>query len=140
MANKWRKKLTLSDAQQLGNGALMPFLQFTKGNLAVDHTAFFRHDFFADLAWQPTISDSGLHKVHKETASIKVHVRLPSDDLGIRKMTADHDPARAGKRGAPTTHLLYDAETRRALESTNLAGHVAVVERDDSGSFSLTVQ
>lgn len=136
MATKWRKKLTRSDAQEKTKGAKMPFLRFTKGSVGEDHTTWFRENFFADADWQPGYSGSGHNK---ETARVKMHVKLPGDDLGIRPMTLDHDPARAGNNRAPTTHLLYDTKTKQALESASLAGHSVIVERDDSGDYSLTV-
>ena len=137
MATKWRKKLTKSDAQQPTRGALMPFLRFTKGNLPVNHKTFFRNNFFANLVWQSAYSGKGHHK---ETAAIKIRVKLSGNDLGVRTMIVDHDPSRSGNHSAPTTHLLYDSKTRRALESANLAGHQVTVEDDGSGNFSLTVQ
>lgn len=136
MVTKWRKKLTRSDAQEKTRGAKMPFLRFTKGSVSENHTTWFRENFFAGLDWQPGYSGSGHHK---ETASVKMHVKLPGDDLGIRSMTLDHDPARAGNNRAPTTHLLYDTKTRQALESASLSGRSVIVELDDSGNYSLTV-
>lgn len=136
MVIKWRKKLTKSDAQEDTKGARMPFLRFTKGSIGEDHTTWFRNVFFDDLNWKSGYSGSGHHK---EKAKVKVHVKLPGNDLGIRAMTLDHDPARAGNHRAPTTHLFYDDTTKQALESACLAGHSVVVERDDSGNYSLTV-
>lgn len=134
MALKWRKTLTKSDAQQDTRGAKMPFLRFTKGNITGDHTTWFRDEFFSDAVWSKVPKH-----VHQEETKIKIHVVLDGDDLGERTMRIDHDPTRAGNHSAPTTHLHYDNKTRQALESTDLAGHSVVVERDESGKYYLKV-
>lgn len=137
MTQVLKKKLSKSDAQVKTRGALMPFLRFTKKGAPVGNPSSLRNDFFADLNWQPTYSALG-HQ--KEIARIKVHVRLPGNDLGVRTMTLDHDPQRKKNHVAPTMHLLYDDVTRQALEATNLAGHDVIVEMDGSGNCSLTVK
>lgn len=137
MALKWRKRLTKSDAQQETRGAKMPFLRLTKGGISEDHTTWFREEFFEDAGWKRDISRDG-HSI--EVAQIKIHVVLVDNDLGERTMRIDHDPARAGNHKAPTTHLHYDAKTRQALEANDLSEHWVVVERGDSGKYSLTVR
>lgn len=136
MTNKWRKTLTRSDAQQKTKGALMPFLRFTKGGTGKDQTRWFREEFFSDLKWEPSYSASGNNM---EKANIKVRVKLGGEDLGVRNMHLDHDPARATNHRAPTTHLHFDGKTRQALEDQNFSGRSVVVERDGEGRYSLTV-
>lgn len=136
MALRWRKTLSRSDAQQDTLGAKMPFLRFTKGSIAGDHTTWFRDEFFSDCVWAADTSKQG-HPI--EVTKIKIHVKLGRNDLGERTMRVDHDPARKGNHKAPTTHLHFDTKTRQALEETDLSGHSVVVERDDSGKFHLTV-
>lgn len=133
---KWRKRLSRSDAQQDTRGAKMPFLRFTRGSIPGDHTTWFREVFFAGADWRHETSRQ-MHSI--ETAQIKIHVIINGNDLGERSMKIDHDPARVGNHNAPTTHLHYDAKTRKELESTDLSEHLVVVERDDAGRYSLTV-
>jgi hypothetical protein len=133
VADKWRKRLTKSDAQEDTKGARMPFLRLTKGSTNEDHTTFFRTDFFSGLAWRKT------GKGGKETAVVPIDVELAGKSLGTRNMTLDHDPARAANHRAPTTHLHYDDVTRLALEKAKLSGRSVVVERGSSGKYSLKV-
>ena len=137
MALSWSKRLTDSDAQQDTEGGKMPFLRFTKEGTNHDHRTWFRDVFFADAEWTPSTSQRARPI---EEAKVDVRVVILGDDLGIRRMRLDHDPARAENHSAPTTHLHYDNKTRTVLESMNLTGRVVVVERADDGEYSLEVQ
>lgn len=136
MKREWSKVLTDSDAQQDTRGAKMPFLRFTKEGGPYDHTTWFHDVFFADAVWVQGMSQKG-HPVEK--ATIQVHVVVLGNDLGVRTMELDHDPLRAQNHSAPTTHIHYDAVTRRALESMTPTGHTVVVEAD-GGSYRLEVR
>lgn len=133
----WRKRMTRSDAQQPTRGAKMPFLRFTKGNFVnEDHATFFRGDFFSDAPWSPAKSKQGRSV---EEATISIHVIIGGQDLGIRRMRLSYDPLRVDHHSAPTTHLLYDPTTKRALESANMAGRPVRVWRDSQGKYHMTI-
>jgi hypothetical protein len=137
MSLQWRKKLSMSDAQQKTRGARMPFLRFTKGNLKDENQrTWFREVLFSNPPWTQDVSPKG---EQIETAEIRVNVSIAGENLGIQTMRLDHCIARAGNHNAPTTHLHYDDTTRRKLESVNLAGHIAFFEHSDSGEYSFRV-
>jgi len=136
MALTWKKSLTDSDAQQETLGAKMPFLRFTRANLSINHTTWFREVFFADLQWRPETSRQGRPI---EVTQIDIQVKILGEDLGVRQMRIDHDPARALNNNAPTTHLHYDNKTRLTLESMSLTGHTVSVVNED-GKYSLVVE
>ena len=132
----WKKPLSMTDAQQETQGGKMPFLRFTKQDLAIDYTTWFRNVFFSNLEWEPATSIKG-HPT--EEAWISIRVNILGADKGERSMRLDHDPERARNHGAPTTHLHYDEQTRLELESTNLSGCSIIVQRDVIGTFSLEI-
>ena len=136
MSLTWHKTMTKSDAQQDTEGAKMPFLRFTKGSVHEDHATYFRNTFFADAPWRATISR---HKHSVEEAEINIHVTISGEDLGSRKLLLSHDPQRAGNNSAPTTHLMFDDVIRQKLESNDMTGHQAQVDRDDQGNYYLTI-
>nr|VFK32847.1 MAG: hypothetical protein BECKMB1821G_GA0114241_11285 [Candidatus Kentron sp. MB]VFK35556.1 MAG: hypothetical protein BECKMB1821I_GA0114274_11275 [Candidatus Kentron sp. MB]VFK77391.1 MAG: hypothetical protein BECKMB1821H_GA0114242_11325 [Candidatus Kentron sp. MB] len=133
---RWYKILTRSDAQQKTQGAKMPFLRFTKGNISGDHITWFRKEFFGDLPWSRDFSKKD-HTI--ETTRVALHVTIDGNDLGVRIMRLDHDPIRSENNNAPTTHLHYDTRTRQALEKTNLAGRTVELEKDSEGNYSLSI-
>ncbi len=129
---QWCKKLTRSDAQQDTQGAKMSFLRFTKGNLQVDHTVYFRDVFFQTAGWHKPSNVA-------ETIVIDIDVKLPMHSVPIRRqMHLDYDPNRSENHSAPTVHLMYDQQTRLELEEHNWTDHVICVS-SNNGQFSLVV-
>lgn len=132
----WSKSLTESDAQQEGGSRNMP-LRLTKSELDGDHKTWFRQVFFSNANWKADISSRGRQI---ELAEVEFSVSILGEDKGMRRMLLDHDPLRAEKHSAPTTHLHYDEQTRDDLEGTNLAGCDVVLHRDEGGQFFFIIQ
>jgi hypothetical protein len=136
MPLRWEKVLSRSDAQVQTTGWPVPYIRLTRSNHPQDTQTWFRHTFFAGVPWQP--GHFGDHAV--EEANVAFEVTLPGQATQTRQLMITHDDSR-GQTGksTPNTWVHWDDATRDELRATGYDGRRIVLERSNTGVFSLTI-
>ncbi len=135
VTDRWWKQLTASDAQRTKPGSNPTGkIHLTKASHDIDHTTYFRRDFFSGVRWQSQPQRRGT----KELATVDFDVTISGNDYGRYPLVVDHADYRvAEQRNAPT--WLHWGPLGPILRQQDLTGAWVVLERRDDGSFGLQV-
>ncbi len=122
----WRKRLTKSDASNVGPGthpkALVVLTQANFENQPgqpIDQTTYFRN-LFRDFYWEPEL---GKH-ADQEHTFVRFRIFIRENDYGVRNLEISHKPSgEAGQRNSPTS-LRWGSEFNPIIRSLNLTGAI----------------
>lgn len=133
----WKKKLSITDAQQETTGRIVPYLRMTKGSLRNgDFRTWFRNTMFGALSWQP---GSFGKEEDLEVAFADMTVSIDGKSFGKIRVMVTYGPNRSQNNSAPTTWIHWPDQVQIHLQNNNLTGFWAQVEKDSSGNFSLSI-
>ena len=133
----WFKKMSNSDAQQKGNAntQLTGNLKLAKAGLPIDHTTFFRDDFFGSCNWAGTQKAKGL----KEEAVVLFNVVIDGNDVDEISLKVDHAEYRiASQRNVPTW-LHWGRELGEYLQNNNRVNDYVTLEKTSNGQYTITI-
>jgi len=100
-----------------------------KGNSAINHLTFFRHDAFSALAWQ---SFTARNNVQQEEAFANFRIVIMGNDYGSFILRITHDPrtnTRSYQQNNMMTHLHW-GNARPVIADRNLLGCLMRLYRD----------
>jgi len=132
---KWYKLLKASDAQQ-NAGHKIAQLRLTKSVFAIDFRRFFRYDLFGALTW--TLGKKAIHPY--EYAEAAFDVQLPGKPMGVHTLRLHYAPHQEQSQNNYTSVLYWDETLKQELGATSYVGYWVVIERDQQGAFSLSIQ
>jgi len=132
----WKKKLSVTDAQQKTKGRLVPYLRMTKSSLENDSRTWFRNTMFGALNWKP---GSFGKETNLQVAHVNMAVSINGQPFGNLKVMLTYGPNRSQNNSTPTTWIHWPDSVQNHLQKNNLTGYWAQVERDASGNFSLAI-
>lgn len=134
---RWFKKMSNSDAQQKGtpNTQVTGNLKLTEAQLPINHTTFFRYDFFGDCNWASKEVTRGI----KEEAIVPFHVVADGGPIGVYSLKIDHAEYRVAAQGNVATWLHWGNDLSRYLRDNSHVGDYVTLERRTDGSFSLVI-
>jgi len=133
----WWKKLSASDAQRPPNPNTNPTgkLRLTKSRLGIDPKTFFRDELFGDLPWRLEQRGSNVY----ECTTVQFTVAVLGRDEGHFDLHVDHAPHRIADQDNIPTVLAWGSLGEQ-LRQRDCTGKFIVIERDEVGRFSLTIQ
>lgn len=132
---RWVKELDHTAAQQVKSAKSNPTgnLRLSQEAAEVDHTRYFRDDFFGGLPWAPTAE-----KDSEQEVMVGFDTWIDGQDLGVQDLRLSHDPRRiSGQGNVPT--VLHWGVLSSAMRSTNYIGHFVSIERTTDGRYNLVV-
>lgn len=133
---RWWKKMASSDAQQTGKKTNPTGkLRLTKAGHDIEHTSFFRDDFFVGVSWAQVIRD----KKTIELATVDFRVRVAGVNQGIFSLLVDHAPHRIANQGNVPTVLAWGPALGSKLRGVDYTGWWVVLTRRSDGSFHLEI-
>src|SRR5690606_7047326 len=96
----WTKRLSPSDAQQVGSGTNPTGkLRLAKADNPIDHKTWFRETFFEDENWTTQMRNGRPYEV----ASVDFDISIGGSSIGTRTLIVDHAPHRvASQNNVPT--------------------------------------
>lgn len=132
---RWFKKLDHTAAQQVKSAASNPTgnLRLSREAAAIDHTVYFRDDFFGGLPWTPTEG-----KPSEQEVVVGFRTWIDGTDYGIQDLRVSHDPARISGQGNVST-VLHWGVLAPELRATNYIGLYINLERTTSGDYNLVI-
>lgn len=135
VTDRWWKQLTASDAQRTKPGSNPTGkIHLTKASHDIDHTTYFRREFFRGVRWRSQPQPRGT----KELATVNFDVVIGGNDYGRYPLGVDHADYRiANQRNAPT--WLHWGPIGPILRQEDHTGAWVVLERRSDGSFGLQV-
>ena len=134
---QWYKQMSKSDAQQVKVGTNPTGkLRLTKGKFPIDVSIFFRNDLFGLSSWQTITRRKKLYNV----AEIDFAVQILGKSYGIVTLKVDHALHRISNQKNIPTVLAWGPELEPLLVATSYTGNWVVIERNEQGAFSLTIQ
>ena len=132
---RWYKFLKASDAQQ-NAGHKIAQLRLTKSVFAIDFRRFFRYDLFGALTW--TLGKKTVHPY--EYAEAAFDVRLAGRPMGVHILRLHYAPHQEQSQNNYTSVLYWDEALKQKLAVTSYVGYWVLIERDQQGAFSLSIQ
>lgn len=131
---RWYKRMSASDAQHPPNANSAPTgnLKLTQAHHQIDHTTYFRDEFFVTGAWQNVGGN-------RERAEIPIDIVVEGGPLGAYDLVLDHDPGRVANQGNVPTWLHWGHDILRLLEERNYTGCFVVIDRLTNGRFRLEI-
>ncbi|GAA0207781.1 phospholipase D family protein [Glutamicibacter creatinolyticus] len=132
---RWFKLLDNTAAQQVKSSKSNPTgnLRLSRESAAIDHTVYFREDFFGGLPWAPTEG-----KDSEQEVVVGFHTWIDGTDFGTQELRVSHDPARiSGQGNVPT--VLHWGELSPVLRQTNYVGLYVSLERTTNDEYNLVV-
>lgn len=131
---RWFKKLSSADAQRPNSGTNPTgHLTLTKNNFEIEHSSYFRRDFFSSEYWYQIPASR-----NRERTQIKAHVIINKSDLGIMDFEIDHNPDFESGQGNRTSTLRWGSLNEYFREN-NLVNHFISLEKTTSGIYILTI-
>jgi hypothetical protein len=134
---RWFKQMQSSDAQWVSERTNPTGkLRLSQAGFPIDHRKYFRYQLFDNQVWNSVTRSGNTYNI----ATIPFDVTVRGKHLGSQPLVIDHAPHReAGQNNVPTV-LAWGTVLNRLLTSSSHIGDWVVIERDTSGSFSLTIQ
>lgn len=132
---RWSKKLSKSDVNKNAKN-IRNLMSLGKAGL-VDSLDYFRDEFFADATWSPaTISGHA-----SEIANVQFNVKLPGKKTKQTTLQVVHAPHRESGQHNYHTSIRWGplAGELRKARGSGYAGFWAVIEKHDTGEYSLTI-
>jgi hypothetical protein len=135
VAARWRKTLTLSDAQRKRVGNQRGSITLVQAGHPIDPQRYFRSEFFAAAKWSAGITRTG---EPLETAVIPFSVEFLGTDLGSMDLEISYAPNREAAQ-ANYTSLLHLGALDSYFLRHDVTGRSIELERRTDGSFALVV-
>lgn len=132
---RWFKKLDHTAAQQVKSAASNPTgnLRLSREAATIDHTVYFRDDFFGGLPWAPTEG-----KASEQEVVVGFRTWIDGTDFGIQYLRVSHDLARISGQGNVST-VLHWGVLAPELRATNYIGLYVNLERTTAGDYNLVI-
>jgi hypothetical protein len=132
---RWFKQLDNTAAQQVKstNSRATGNLRLSKEGAAVNHTTYFREDFFGDLPWTSTEG-----KESEQEVVVTFRTWIDGDDFDLQELRLSHDPRRISNQGNVPT-VLHWGQLSKVLRRTNYVGHYVSLERTKGGAYNLVI-
>lgn len=134
---RWWKKMSGSDAQHppQPTSAVTGALRLAKAGHPIDHTTYFRNDFFGDAHWET----AGTSDPTYEKCFVEMDVDINGTGLGVMPFRVDYKPGRIAGQGNISTVLKWGGLGAR-LRSEDHASEFTVLERLADGTYRLSIQ
>lgn len=132
---RWFKLMDSTAAQQVKSKRSHPTgnLRLSQADAPVNHTRYFRNDFFGGLPWTPRENMESELEVY-----VGFQTWIDGKDLGIQELRISHNPQRiSGQGNVPT--ILHWGAISSLLRETNYVGMYITLERIHSGTFNLII-
>jgi hypothetical protein len=136
VVKRWFKRLSATDAQRPPGPRSNPTgnLHLVKARHPIDHTTYFRRDFFGPLPWK---SRTGSMGPIDETYS-PFHVFIDGVDQGVHDLKVQDKPS--GEAGQHNyTSGLHWGPLVPTLASRDYSGHYVILEKLADGSYRLVI-
>lgn len=135
---RWYKKLGNTDAQQVKSprSKATGNLRLSQAEAPINHTRYFRDDFFGGLPWAPSEKEGRDQEVEVYAS---FNVWIAGEDHGVVDLRISHDPNRISGQGNVPTVLHWGTELGPVMRGTNYVGMYVTLERTHSGEFHLIV-
>lgn len=132
---RWFKQLDHTAAQQVKSAASNPTgnLRLSREAATINHTVYFRDDFFGGLPWTPTEG-----KTSEQEVVVGFRTWIDGRDFGIQDLRVSHDPARISGQGNVAT-VLHWGVLSPVLRATNYIDLYISLERTISGEYNLVI-
>lgn len=136
VVERWTKKLSHSDAQQkrTPRTQVTGNMKLTEAGHPIDHTRYFRHEFFGSLTWTAAPKPKG----DLETAAVVVELVANGVVQGRFEMVVDHADYRISDQSNVPTWLKWK-QASPYMRTHDHAGHWASLERLSDGTFRLQI-
>jgi HKD family nuclease len=133
---RWTKELTHSDAQQKKTAAtkVTGNLKLTEAGHPINHTTYFRNDFFGPLVWSGQAKPKGV----LETATVPVELIVNGVSQGPYDMVVDHADYRISDQSNVPTWLKWKTASAY-MKSHNHVGDWVSLERMSDGTYRLQI-
>lgn len=133
---RWFKKMPASDAQHppSATSAVTGNLRLTQAGHPIDQTHYFRHDFFAPVAWAGTPKPAGI----LEQAVVPFHVVINGSNRGIHNLRVDDAAYREAGQNNHTSVLHWD-DLGPELAAADFTGYFVILERLANDSYRLEI-
>lgn len=132
---RWFKELDHTAAQQPKGARTNPTgnLRLSRENSPINHTVYFRNDFFGGLPWVPTAGKNSEVEV-----VVAFRAWIDGHDLGMHNLRLSHDPNRiSGQNNVPT--VLHWGTLAPIMRATDYIGYYVNLERIIAGGYNLVV-
>ena len=132
---RWSKKLSKSDVNKNAKN-IRNLMSLTKAGL-IDDLDFFRNVFFSGVPWLPTTITGQA----SEIADVKFNVKLPRKKSRRLTLQVVHAPHRESGQHNYHTSIRWGplAGELRKARGKGYTGFWAVIEKHDTGEYSLTI-
>jgi hypothetical protein len=135
----WFKQMKRSDAQWVDREGtnVTGKLRLTKEEFDIDHQTFFVQQFFSNVLWEPELRSTGKTYI---VAYVNFDITIGSILLGRRTLKIDYAGHREADQGNVSTVLSWGREISEILRADDYRDWWVVLERKESGDFSLRIQ
>ncbi|MGP9651501.1 phospholipase D-like domain-containing protein [Glutamicibacter sp. AOP38-B1-38] len=132
---RWFKELDNTAAQQVKSAKSNPTgnLRLSREAATIDHTVYFREDFFGGLPWTPSEG-----KKSEQEVVVGFHAWIDGTDFGTQDLRVSHDPARISGQGNVATVLHWGVLSPQ-LRETNYIGLYISLERTTNDGYNLVI-
>ncbi|UFU05494.1 hypothetical protein [Ruania halotolerans] len=129
---RWFKQLDNTAAQQVKSAKSNPTgnLRLSRESAAIDHTVYFRDDFFGGLPWTPSEG-----KDSEQEVVIGFRTWIDGNDFEVQELRVSHDPARISGQGNVST-ILHWGVLAPELRATNYMSLYISLERTTNGEYN----
>ncbi len=133
---RWTKELTHSDAQQKNAAAtkVTGNLKLTEAGHPINHTTYFRNDFFGSLAWSGQVKTKGT----LESATVEVELIVNGVSQGVYEMVVDHADFRISDQSNVPTWLKWRSASAY-MKSHDHVGDWVSLERMTDATYRLQI-
>lgn len=136
VSRQWTKRITVSDAQRKRAGNQRGSITLTKSSHPIDQATYFRNELFDNAEWIPGKSRSG---ETLQTALVRFSTNVLGQNLGVLSIPVSFAANRQARQGNYTS-LLHLGPLAPWFEGQDMTNKWLVLERDNNGAFSLTIQ
>ena len=132
---RWSKELSKSDVNKNAKN-IRNLMSLGKAGL-VDDLDYFRNEFFADAGWSPAIISGHA----SEIANVQFNVKLPGKKTKQTTLQVVHAPHRESGQHNYRTSIRWGplGGELRKVRGSGYTGFWAVIEKHDTGEYSLTI-
>lgn len=133
---RWFRPLDATAAQHPPKVGSSPTgnIRLTQEAHGIDHTTYFRVEFFGTAVWVGTPEARGL----RETTAVEMEVVIDGRSAGLMRFEISHAPWREAGQGNVTT-VLHVGPLSPALHIADYTGRVLTIEQTAGGTYRLII-
>lgn len=132
---RWLKEMDNTAAQQVKSAKSNPTgnLRLSREEARIDHTVYFRNEFFANVPWSPRPN-----KEEEQEVVVGFHTWIDGMNLGTQELRISHNPSRIANQGNVPT-VLHWGPIGQILKRNNFVGFWVNLELTKTQDFNLII-